>query len=150
MNRNEQDILAVPGDVAASSREKLARARADQARRAEERAAEKEAAELEHFDLVSRFEKELGVLDRAFTIVDLSELGEGFVVLKLGEGVLWKTFVASKMDVVDTEAFVLPNVVHPSQDTYRDIARRRGFVATRCANALAELYGVKRKEDAGK
>lgn len=130
--------------------EKVAALRARKAQR--EKAAEvlSTVAELQRLELEERFEAELGPLGSAYVIVDVSDLGEGFVVLKLGEGVLWNTFKSSKMNVVDTEAFVLPNVVHPSRDEYRALAARRGFVPERCAGELATLYGVKLKADGGK
>lgn len=150
---NGNDILYTPGDRVAATpsiRERLAAARAEAAKREEMRREEADAAELDRLELISRFERELGALGRAFVIVDLSDLGEGHVVLKLGEGSAWKAFTSSKMDAVDTEAFVLPCVVHPAKETYREIAMRRGFVSDRCALALSELFGVKRKDDAGK
>jgi hypothetical protein len=115
-------------------RSKLAAARASKIAREEAAVAEAEAAEVERFELAERFETETGGREgRAFAIVDFSDLGEGFVVLRLGEGVLWKTFSASKMTVVDTDA-------------YRSLAARRGFVADRCAHALATLFGVERAD----
>lgn len=150
VNFNGHDLLATPNDVAANPRDRLARARAAASARAAKREAEREAAELERLELEAKYEGEIGPIDRAFVIVDASDLGEGFIVLRLGEGVLWKTFSTSKMDVVDVETFVLPNVVHPSRETYREIVMRRGFLADRCATSLAKLYGVKRETDAGK
>ena len=131
--------MATPEEI----RAKLAAARAAQAARDDAAAAEADAAELELFELVEKFEKELGREGRAFAVVDATDLGEGHIVLRLGEGVLWKTYAASKMNVVDTDAFVLPCVVHPTKEVYREIVMRRGFIADRCANALATLYGVK-------
>lgn len=130
--------------------EKLAAARADKAKREEAKQAERDAAELERLELEDRFEKELGPMGRAFAIVDASELGEGHIVLKLGEDVLWNAFKASKMNVVDVDTFVMPNVAHPTRDDYRKIVKRRPFIADRCAAALAKLYGADADEKAGK
>jgi hypothetical protein len=130
---------------------KVAELRKRKAERDAAAAIEKEAAEIEALELEERFEKELaGRKDRDFVIVDVSDLGEGFVVLKLGEDVLWNTFKASKMNAVDTDCFVYPCVVHPTKDAYRLLAKRRAFVPERCAGALATLYGVKLKDESAK
>ncbi len=143
-----QDVTATPEELGLTAREKLAKARARQAEREAKAAAEAEAAELERFELVERFERELnGREGREFTIVDVSALGEGFVVVKLGEDVLRKTFAASKMTEADIDAFVVPCVVHPSKEGYRKLVARRGWVADRCVLALSGLFGVKTKED---
>ncbi|MBA2683809.1 MAG: hypothetical protein H0U66_04905 [Gemmatimonadaceae bacterium] len=97
-----------------------------------------------------KYEDELGPINRAFVIVDASDLGEGFVVLKLGLDVQWNAFKASKMNVVDTDMFVAPCVVHPTLDAYHALVKRRAFVADRCAGALATLFGVKQGDDAKK
>lgn len=130
--------------------ERLAELRKNKAERDQKAREEAAAAELARLELEEKYEKELGPLGRAFVIVDASDLGEGFIAMKLGEDVLWNTFKASNMNVVDTEAFVLPCVVHPSKDDYRKIVKRRAFIADRCAGELATLYGVKLKADAGK
>ena len=134
-----------------SLNERLAAARAEKAKREEARQAERNAAELAKLELEEKLEKELGgPLGRAFAIVDVSELGEGHVAVKLGLDVLWNTFKASKMSVADVDAFVAPCVAHPSVDEYRAIIRRRPYIADRCAAALAKLYGADADEKAGK
>lgn len=140
------DEIPPPADEA----DELATLRQNKARREETRAKERQAAELERLRLEERFEQEIGGLGRDFCIVDASDLGEGFVVLKRGESVLWTSFKKSKMNEVDVEGFVLPSVVHPAKDEYRKVVMRRPFVAERCANELGKLYGVKGKEDEGK
>ena len=147
----KDDLLHTPDVAKPSARERLQVARAAQAKREARATEEAESAELEKFDLIERFEKELhGRLGRAFEVVDLTALGEGFVVVKLGDQVHWRTFESSKMNAMDTDVFVVPCVVHPSIDEYRKVIVRRPFVATRCATALAGLYGVKSKDDLGK
>ncbi len=107
--------------------------------------------ELVQLELEERFEKELnGRKGQAFMIVDASDLGEGFVVVKLGEDVLWTAFMKSKQTAMDIDIFVTPCVVYPSVDDYRKLTKRRAFLADRCATALATLYGVKADEAAGK
>lgn len=136
---------------AVNPRERLAEVRADMARRAEEAQRAKELAEIERYELLTRFEVELaGKEGIDFAIVDVTDVGAGFVVLKLGPNALWKAFSASRMGEMDQDAFVLPCIVHPERDKYRRIVSERAFVGDRCANALAGLYGVRAKEEAGK
>lgn len=138
-------------DVELSIAERLAAARALKAARDVALEGERQLAELQGLELEERFTKELlGRRGVAFMIVDASDLGEGHIVLKLGEDVLWNTFKASKMNVVDTDSFVCSCVVFPSVDAYRAIVKRRAFIGDRCASALATLYGVKAETDAGK
>ena len=144
----QEEILATPLDGKPTTRDRLAAARARQAARDEKLAAEAEVAELERFDLVERFEKELGGREgSAFAIVNATDLGEGHIVLRLGEGILWKVFSASKVNDVDVDNFVVPCVMHPAKETYREIVARRGAVAARCAAALSGLFGLKMGDD---
>lgn len=153
---SNEDVTSVPPGFGSPAPERtvgerLAEKRAAKAKRDAEAEKERDASELERLELEERFEKELnGKRGRAFMIVDASDLGEGCIVLKLGEDVLWNTFSKSKMNVVDTDAFVVPCVVYPSVDQYRGITKRRAFIADRCASALATLYGVKADVEAGK
>jgi hypothetical protein len=112
---------------------------------------EKRLAELERLELEEKWEAETGGLHgRAFTIVDVSNLGEGFIVLRLGEDVLWQTFIKSKMTIMDQDAFVTACLLSPTKEAYRLIVKRRVLVADQCCQALARLYGHKQKEDEGK
>jgi hypothetical protein len=137
-----------PNDRAAT----LAELRERKAEREKARKVDNENAEIERLTLEEKFETELGgPVGRAFDIVDASGLGEGYVVLKLGEAALLNAFMSAKEnDAVTTEAFVLPNVVHPTRDEYRKLVMRRPVIAARCAGALVELYGLKAKDDQGK
>jgi hypothetical protein len=160
----DEEILAVPNFVPAAAKveapavapkptleERVAELQKRKALREAAAEIERTAAKVERLELEEKFEKETGgALDRAFVIVDVSDLGEGFVVLKLGTDVEWNTFKASKMNVVDLDVFLTPNVLHPSLDQFRMLAKRRAFVPERCASALASLYGVKSAVDAGK
>jgi len=137
--------------------ERLAAARARKAVKESAKSVDRARSELEKLELEERFEKELGgPLGQAFAIVDASHVGEGFIAIKLGEDVLWNTYksaVASRKDganVVETESYVLPCVVHPSKDDYRKIVKRRPFLSDECALALSGLYGFKRKDEEGK
>jgi len=116
---------------------------------------EEKANELEYLELEAKFDAELGPRGRAFEIINATSLGEGFIVLKLGSGILWRNFekALQKKDgpsVVDVESLIIPNLVHPSPEKYRQIVMDRPFVADRCASALGDLYGVKAEHDKGK
>lgn len=150
-------VLATPAPAAPPApstktvAERLAEKRANAAKRELAAQAAREAAELERLELEERFEVELqGRKGQAFAIVDASELGEGHIVVRLGDDVIFNAFKASKMNVVDVETFVAPCLVHPSLDAYRAIAKRRPQIAERCAAALGALYGVKTEAEAGK
>jgi len=149
---SDQDVTDVPEAFAPKTpAQKLAEL---QKRKAERDAANEAAAvsaRIERLELEEKFAEKLGGdVDKAFCIVDVSDLGEGFVVLKLGSDVEFSAFKASKMNVVDIDTFVAPNIVHPSLDAYRTLAKRRGAFPDRCVMALSGLYGYRAKEDAGK
>lgn len=137
-------------DAKEERKTKLAVLRALAEEREAARAEARELAELEGLELECRFEKELGPKGQSFAIVDASELGEGFIVVKLGEEVLWKKYKSSKMEPGDTHDFVYPCVAHPSRERYVEIVARRPFLAERSASALATLYGVKLRTEEGK
>jgi len=132
-------------------RAKLAAAREAKAAREAALQVEREEAEIARAELVERLEHETGGREGdAFAIVDATDVRAGFVVVKLGDFVLFKAFSNSKMTEVDVDAFVLPCVVHPSKDEYRKLAMQRAAIPLRCANALASLYGVKEGREQGK
>lgn len=110
----------------------------------------RKAAEIEETELEVRFHDELGPRGSQFEIVNSGDLGEGCLVVRLGEDVLWKRFQSSKMTPEDAAALVRPCIVYPTLPKYDEITARRSFLATRCANALATLYGVKLEANAGK
>lgn len=141
------DVTEVPADAPGSARDRLAIARKKAAKREEVLAAEADSAELERLELVEKFEQELGRDGRDFAVVDVSDLGEGHVVVKLGEPVLYKAFTNSKMTEMDIDAFVFPCVVHPTKDVYRKLAVRRPGAVQRCLLALSKLYGLKVGDD---
>jgi hypothetical protein len=114
------------------------------------RAEKVKALKIERLELEERFEKELGPMGEQFAIVDATHCGEGFVVIRLGESVLHKQFMASKLEEPDYHEFVFPAVVHPAKDAFVQIAARRPGLRAECAAALLGLYGVKLKGDAGK
>lgn len=123
---------------------------AQKAEREKARAAAKAARAVEELELETRFDGELGPRGSQFEIIDSGDLGEGFLVVKLGEEVLWKRFTASKMTSEDANQLVRPCIVYPAKEKYDEITARRGALVNRCANALATLYGVQTEVSAGK
>lgn len=138
--------MAAGGDVAARRAELIAKEEARQ----KDREAARQKAELELLEIVDKYETEIGPRGQRFQVIDATALGEGLIVLKLGEEVLWKRYTASKMTDADTFDFVFPCVVHPAKELFAEIVSRRGAIAGRCAKALGELYGLKFKEEEGK
>lgn len=120
------------------------------ARRESARAEKLEAIEVLVLELEEKFSEELGDRGVHFEIVDLSDLLEEPIVLKLGEPVSWKKFTASKMGEGDVFDFVSPSVVYPKPDKFTAIVGARPHIGIRCAEALSLLFGVKNKEQAGK
>lgn len=139
---------------ALSLSEELALAEQAEEVREKMRADARARARLEFLTLKSKYERELGPIGQEFQIVDASELGEGFIVLRRGEEVLWKRYsklLAKESETAaDTRDFVLPCIEHPAKEKYDEIVARRAFIADRCANALSSLYGVKHRKEEGK
>lgn len=133
-----------------SSSDRLEELMKQKAEREKTRAAAKAARAVEELELEARFDSELGPRGSQFEIVDSGDLGEGFLVVKLGEEVLWKRFIASKMTSDDANNLVRPCVAYPAKEKYDEITARRSALVTRCANALATLYGVQTEVSAGK
>ena len=129
----------------------LAELRAKKQELDEARAKAREVRESEALELEIRFSEELGPKGSQFEIVDSGDLGEGFIVVKLGPEVLLKRFLASKTTTPeDVAQFVRPCVVHPEKETFDEIASRRPALAARACHALMNLYGLKKEDDAGK
>jgi hypothetical protein len=129
---------------------RLEELRANKERREAERRAEAERLELELLELEEKSEAEGLARGRDFEIIDCREHGEGIVAVKRGLAVVHKKFVNSKQTDTDLDHYVTPNLIAPDAKKYREIVERRPFIAIRCANALATLYGMKKGEDAGK
>lgn len=118
----------------------------------------KKQHELAGLKLIEKFEAEIGPRRSKFTMVDLGDIGEGFVVMKLGDAVIQKKFESAiaklkdkeKLDEQSIDQYVTPCVVHPSESEFRALCGRRYNLWSRCASALAKLYGVKRDDDEGK
>ncbi len=129
----------------------LAELKAKKAELDEARESAREARELEGLELEIRFTAELGPMGSQFEMVDSAELGEGFLVVKLGPEVLLKRFVNSKTNTPEEVAqFVRPCLVHPEPEKFDEIASRRPALVIRAAHALMTLYGLKKEAEAGK
>lgn len=126
--------------------------------REEAKAQKQMAHELLGLELVERFEKDLGTKDEQFKMVDLGSIGEGFVVVKLGESLYQKKLeqaVASlkkgqTLSDADLEQYVNFCVVYPPIVEFRALCNRRPNVLSRTANALAYLFGQAREADESK
>lgn len=137
------------GDVKA----RLAAARAAKEAKDAARAAAAEVRELELLELEAKLEDELGgARGEAFEIVSTLE---GLVAVKLGAAVLHTRFeaaVAKEETVSDRTIhdYVFPCLAHPAPDAYLAMVAKRPAIASRCANALATLYGAKSGADRAK
>lgn len=129
--------------TAAQLREELAAIAAKrEARRAD--------LEVEALELELRLEGEIGPKGKMFDVVDVSDLLESPIGIRLGDSVLHKRFTTSKMTQEDAEAYVAPCVVHPSKEKFLELAQMHPAVVDRCAGALAALFGLKIRDNAGK
>lgn len=130
--------------------ERLAQLREAKAKREIARQKALRDNELQLLELEAKYESELGPRGEEFEIVDASDIGAGIVVVKLGESVLWTRYTAGKMSEADTLDFVTPQIVFPERERFLALANRRGHLATRCANAIASLHGMKVQAETGK
>lgn len=133
--------------------ERLARLREEKAKRDRAWSDKQAEAEIRGLELEAKYSAELGRAGVDFAIVDATEHGEGFIVVKLGEDLLFRKYldvVASTesglADPAELHNFVSPSLVYPDQATYASIVRRRGFLANRAADALAALHGIRQKK----
>jgi len=132
--------------------------RAEKAARDEAREAKRLAYEIEELELEARFEAELGPKGIAWNILDLTNLGEGFVVVRPGETKAHKRFTGAISRVKDGQsipdetfvAYVLPALAHPMEKEFLAIANRRHEVWPRTANAIGDLQGFVQRDNAGK
>jgi hypothetical protein len=128
-------------------KDRLAKAREEKAKRDKAIEDARDAAELEVLDLDEKFSKELGPRGIEFEIVTTSV---GPVVLKRGEAVLQNRLSQSKVTDADVVEYVVPCVVHPTREKFLDMIDKRPLIASRCALALATLFGAKANDDASK
>ncbi len=137
--------------------EKVARLRKEQDDVEQAEADAKVSAEIEGLEIEARFRAELGKKGVDFAIVDATAYGDGFIVVKLGSDLSFRKYVDAvhvaspgAPTAADVFSFVAPAVVHPSQDQFAAIVRKRGRLSGRAADALASLHGVANKVAEGK
>jgi hypothetical protein len=121
--------------------EDLLAARAEREARAE---AVKAAHERLLLELDDRFSTDLGPREVAWDWINEENTAEvGPICLKLAEPVTFKAF-QSKTGATyeDAMAFVTPNVVYPTKDTWTAVAVQRQALVFRAAGALMSLAGV--------
>lgn len=130
--------------------EKLARMRARQAEREAEQVRARRAAELERFDLLEKYERELGKEGVDFFIYDATKMGLGFFVLKRGDALRWQVFLESKMTPADRYDFIEGCVVHPAKEVYQAARASRPGIDIVLGNELGKLYGFHARDLEGK
>lgn len=113
-------------------------------------------ADLEYLALVAKF-NQLGKQDHAYTIVDLTAHGQGFVVLVINERAeLHRRMIqqAAKGDdaIFDAKAteIVRECVKHPALDVYDAVASKLPAVPNICLMAVQDLWGARAKIRRGK
>lgn len=120
--------------------------------REQERAKKKKAKldehALERRVLVDKFEDALGPEGEQFEVLDVKH--HGWIVVKHGDSVVHKRFSSSEKEEADFEAYVIPNLAHPTADEFRVIIEHLPGILSRCAVAIHSLYGEKLKTDEGK
>jgi hypothetical protein len=135
--------------------DKLKALREAKAKIDEQRQAEQEAREEAQLELEVKLESDLGPRGREWEMVEDDGHGEGPIAVQIGASVLQKKFEAElSADKLKTsedfEGYVLPCVVFPDKEKVQAIFEKRPFLITRCATALATLYGVARGDARGK
>lgn len=108
-------------------------------------------AEFERSELAARFEKECGGSEgQQFAILDSTDIGEGFFVVKLAPSIIWKTYWDSKMTEVDRCDLVSACIAHPAKDVYLAARGRRQGIDAELTKLLAALNGLKVDKETGK
>ncbi len=137
-----------PADVNVDKRARVLAARSKAQAKAESR---KLDAEYDRLELVERFERETaGEEGQQFAILDCTGLGEGFFVVKLAPGIIWKNYWDSKMTDVDRCDLVTACLAYPEKTDYLAARNRRVGIDVELTNLVARLNGLKGKEDEGK
>lgn len=149
----EEDAPAAAPPPPEDLKARMARVREERAKRDQKYREADELRTLEFHELLLKYEDKYGRRGERFDLVDAKEYG--FVVLARGEAVLWKSYLPKMMkDKVPTDeevlAFVGPQVVYPERRKFDEIVSEVPAVARVCANVLAELFGVKERDDRGK
>lgn len=133
-----------------STEDRRAELLAKKVEREKQREAEAEAHKLLLLELEDRFEEEVGVRGRDYEIVDLGKWGEGAIVVALPKSVHIRAFRNSKMNEPQKWDLVKACLLYPEVDKLKEVAARRDFVISHCANAACELHALDMREREGK
>lgn len=117
----------------------------------DKRAAKHEEAAISLIELEVKCEAKFGARGSHYEIIDLSSLDEPPVVVKRGDSVVYKKFQAvEKKEDADIEDYVIPSLVQPDADGFRELTTKLPNVLGRVALAVDRLYGAKDRDDEGK
>jgi len=151
--KDEAPVAAAAAAAEKSIDDELAELRAQKERSEQARAKARKQRELEVLRLEMKHEAALGPRGSMFEIVDPRDAYdnpiESPIVVRLGEGVLFQRFTASKVTATDVHDFVFP-CLESDKNRYLEIVANRPEIAGRCAHALMTLFGAKHKDDTGK
>lgn len=118
--------------------------------------ARKEALTVQLLELEEKYDLELGTRGIDYEIVDITDCSKEhpFLVLKLGERIFHKRFVALSDDkkglLEEQQNFVAPCCVVPGPEKFRELSNVRPGIADRAGIALLRLYGHDLGAKAGK
>jgi len=153
MNTDNSATIAVQ----INQQSKLDELRKQRQKRDDAREAKRRENEIQELELEAKYEKELGPRGVAWNLIDLTNLDEGFVVVKAGDTKEHKQFTAAvgraKDKPIPDEAFVayvVPALVYPPREAFLAIASKRHEVWARAANAIGDLQGFVQRENSGK
>lgn len=118
----------------------------------EKRAEARRQAKVERARLAFKYSRELGGAEgSAFFIHDTGDLGEGMVVVKLGDALRWQSFLdVEKPTDADRHDLLEACVVHPTREQFQTLVAKRKALYLELANRLGALYGLKIRSDEGK
>ncbi len=130
--------------------QKRARLRDEEVKRAEKAKEAREERELEYLELLSKHAP-LGERGKDFDVVDLTNAGGGFFVLKPGPGLLFTRYVDSKMTTADRFDFVSACIVEPTDPAaLQYLHQSKPGAMSRLLDALVRLYGFEARGVEGK
>lgn len=151
MNPNRPNTTStepLPSDAPTKSpEERLAELRASKDKRDEAERQLAVANELEELELEERFCRSHGKRGQGFQIINATNLGAGFFVVRPPEAVLLKKFFSIEGDPSpeDVHELVAPCIVHPTRNEYNTAKSTRPLIANRCAGAIMDLAGAARE-----
>lgn len=116
--------------------QRLAAARAAASKRDEEDKRRAQERELELLELEAKYSAE-GKRGENFQFVVVPE---GAIVVKMGDNLVFKRLQESKFEFEDVYAFVLEQVVYPTQEEAKRIFGIRRGAVTRCSDELIAMH----------